>query len=379
MSMRDSYLYPTLEAGSSRVFNLSRRTSELLRRAKSDDQAAQLDKIFKSDALNNSIVVKEARPNIKIVCRKLRHPVGTKIYFPYDLENIYDGGRSVFVDDTKINLTLEENFGMKNSENNDDFDKDIFVLNTLDNLPSLDPFLIKDKFQIERIKADDIYFDISETEWKSIRSYVSNKLKPIIEFAFQDTEELERGRTQILLDKLWNTKDIAELMPIIRAFGIPDDEASGIFSAWKGIMYYDYEYNRCLPDWKEYIHWLQCDAQAVGFVDARGRAMIESAVTVVRDDLRDYWGQLKLILAEYDDAYDLLFVKRENPEKFVAFMKAAMKKYWQLGTIISSINHCVAVWRVITSAAFNNQLKHEQLFNLLEMQRIILSKSRDTA
>ncbi len=107
--------------------------------------------------------------------------------------------------------------------------------------------------------------------------------------------------------------------------------------------------------------------------------MIESAVFVVRDNLRKYWDQIKFVFGEYDDAYNLLFVKKESPEKFIDFMKTAMKKYWQLGTIISSISHCVAVWRIISSAVYNNQLKHEQLYNLLEMQRVILSKSHEPA
>ena len=118
MVMRDSYLYPILDAGSSRVFNVCRHTSKLLLSVQPDDPTTKFDPLFKSDALNKSIIVKETRPS-KIAFHKYNQPMGSKIYFPYDIENIYDGGRSLFIDEPKIDLILKENFGMKYAEDDD--------------------------------------------------------------------------------------------------------------------------------------------------------------------------------------------------------------------------------------------------------------------
>ncbi len=253
MGMRDSYLFPTLEAGSSRVFNVCFHTSRLLRSIEPGADETKLDYLFKTSALNQVIFVKETRPSHTVAQYQPENPVGTKLYIPYNSERIYDGGKSVFIDDPEIERILKHHAGLDLRNGSEEANQDLYLIRMLDEIPSLDPFLVKDKFEIEGITANEIYFEIPETEWNSIRLHVSEKLKPIITFAFHDSEALERRRTSSLLDKLWNTKDIQALMPIIKAFGLPEDEASGIFSAWKGIMYYEHEYNRCLPSWKEFV------------------------------------------------------------------------------------------------------------------------------
>ena len=65
MAMRDSYLFPTLEAGSSRVFNVCSRTAQLRRSMTNGASAADTDFLFLARELNNVILVKEARPNRK--------------------------------------------------------------------------------------------------------------------------------------------------------------------------------------------------------------------------------------------------------------------------------------------------------------------------
>ncbi len=259
MAIRDSYLFPTLEAGSSRVFNVGSRTALLKQSLAGDTGTAKTDFLFLTRELNNVILVKEPRPSRKISLYHFDHSIGTKLYFPYNGSRIYDGGKSVFIDDPEIRRILKHHAGLDVETNNEDAERDLTLIGLLEELPSLDPFLVKDKLEIEGIGANEIYFEISASEWKAIQAHVSEKLKPIVAFAFPGSKDQEKGRAQFLLKKLWNTKDIEALMPIMDAFNLPREEASKIFSAWKGIMYYDFEYNRSLSKWRQNIEWMQLE------------------------------------------------------------------------------------------------------------------------
>lgn len=376
MAIRDSYLFPTLEAGSSRVFNVCSRTALLNRSLSESTDAGEARFLFLTRELNNVILVKEARPSRKNSLYNYDKSIGTKLYFPYNTSRIYDGGKSAFIDDPQIRRILKHHAGLNSDEHNEDSERDLNLINLLEELPSLDPFLVKDKLEIGGISADEIYFEISESEWKAIQAHVAEKLKPIVAFAFPGAKDQEKGRAQQLLKKLWNTKDIEALMPIMDAFNLPREEARKIFSAWKGIMYYDYEYNRSLPKWRENIEWMQHNAKPTDTVDSQRRIMLHELLTTVRSHYKESWQELQDVFDAYEDAYEKLFILREESTPFIEFMRNAVKTYWMLGSRISAINHCSIVWDILTSDSFKRRIKYDQLYNLFEMQCEIFNSCR---
>ena len=164
-------------------------------------------------------------------------------------------------------------------------------------------------------------------------------------------------------------------MPIVDAFDLPVDEASGIFSAWKGIMFYDYEYDKSIEDWKKCIDWLLNGTSPTDIVDDERHSYLLTLVKKVRHQYREAWKELKAILENYKRSYELLFVQRQSPEPFVNFMRNAVKSYWVLGSRMSAIHHSVSVWEILTSDWPARRLKHDQLFNLLEIQKGIFDSS----
>ncbi len=393
MPILDSYLFPTLEAGPSRVFNICSRTRELVRASNADPKAqttqddmpdlmiasdsADHEPLFRTDYLNRLIVVKEAQINRSIPrngCKRTAvatKSVGTKLYFPYDTENIYGGGQSIFADSSKLESALADHAGLQDPNENEESARDLQIIECLDNVPSLDPFLVKDKLNIEGIQVNELYFNLPQEEWQDIQRFVTDKLKPIIEFVFPDNNNEHNRKAKILIKKLWNTKDISSLMPIVDAFDLPIDEASSIFSAWKGIMYYDYEYSRSIEDWKKCIEWLLNGPSPTDFVDYERRSFLLMLLQSVRQQYREAWKEVKTIMDSYNSSYDSLFVKRQSSKPFVDFMRNAVKSYWILGSRMSAIHHSVSVWEILTSDWPARRLKYDQLFNLLDIQNQI--------
>jgi len=374
MGIQDRYLYPSLDGSASRIFNICARTAKLLQMARENrDDSPQL--LFNTRVLNQSILIKEARTDRKSQRYHFRTTVGTKIYLPYNPDRLYDGGKSAFFDDPSIERILLDHAGIDVNSASDKIKKDLSIVRLLDEIPSLDPFLVKDKLRIEGIKANEFYFDISEQEWARIQTHVAAKLKPIVDFAFRDSEELQRGRTLTFINKLWDTKDTKTLMPIVEAFNLPVDEASGIFAAWKGVMYYDYEYDRCKGSWQSYKDWLENDAIPIDFVDQERKQLLVELLKDVSGKFNAAWKELREVFESYESAYNLLFVERKDPAPFIKFMREAVRAYWILGAKMSAINHSVSVWETLTAHSFKRRVKYEQLFELLDLQRDIFDNA----
>lgn len=393
--MQDSYLFPTLEAGASRVFNIGWHSTALVRSAQADGQARPNAKAagdllewtdadglaeqlcFRTSSLNRVVVVKEARPMPGANPFAVDRPVGTKLYFPFNTANIYEGGRSIFVDDPRLEAVLADHVGLQDVDSDTDAARDLRLIYALDDIPSLDPFLLKDKMQIEKIAVDDSYFMIPDDEWTAIREDIREKLKPIIDSVFPNSKGAEDNRTSILINKLWNTKDVRSLMPIVKAFGLPQEDASSIFAAWKGIMYYDVEYNKNKANWDECLKWLTSSTKPIDYVEQHQAAVLTGLRNDVVSRYMGVLADLEMIFGQYYDAYDQLFVQRNSPKAFVDYMRNGIKTYWKLGSRMSAINHSVAVWEMLTADAFERLLRFEPLFTLLDIQRGILESARD--
>ena len=375
MGIQDRTIIPSFDAGSSRVFNICLRSAQLVQAMREEGDESKPDFLFNTQELNQSVLVKEVRTDRKGVRYRFANAVGTKLYIPYNPEKLYEGGKSAFLDDPAIERILRDHAGIDISSPNAAVKADLNIIRLLDEIPSLDPFLVKDKLRVEGVKANEFYFEISEAEWSAIQNHVSLKLKPIIDFAFQDSEELQRGRTMTFVNKLWDTKDISALTPIIEAFNLPLSEASGIFAAWKGIMYYDYEYSRCQPSWRAFAEWLEHDAVPLDFVDLERKQHLIELIVGVHTRFEAASAELREIFSSYESAYNTLFVERKDAGPFIDFMSKAVRAYWILGTKLSAINHCVTVWETLTAHSFKRRIKYDELMELLDLQRGIFDHS----
>ena len=369
--MRESYLYPTLEAGSSRVFNICSHTRKLQESSGIPADEANGQFFFSTFDLNKAVIVKEPRAGKKIDIYNYEQPVGTKIFFPYDCDQIYKGGKSLFTDDRNFYVILREHAGFNTEDHPDATAADLALISVLQAIPSLDPFLVKDRLQIEGMTVNETYFDMPDDAWSCIRDHVAKKLSPIIGFVYDGVGDLDDDRADNLLRKLWNTKDVDSLKPIVETFRLPIEDASEIFTSWKGVMYFEYEYNRCLPIWKKYAAWLK-NAKCEDPMDRKQAMMLDSVRGTVTKEFRNNWIGLKDIFNSYEEAYNLLFVKRKTPGPFIDFMKNSVSTYWALGAKICTISHCVSVWNILTSEQADAGLKYDNMLNLLEIERRIL-------
>lgn len=367
---RSSYLSEELEAGASRVFNTLARSQEILK-----EEGGGNDLLFQTSALNKSVVIKEVATASTFDGEAGR--TLTKLFFPYNEAHPHEGGASIYVEDSLLERILREDYGFDRDRFPEAVARDRAILECFRNLPTLDPFLVKDKFQMEEIRANPAYLQIERREERAIQAHIMKRFRTMVDFAFGDEDaQTSRGEERLkrLVRKLWNLDDLSELRPIVEALDLPQDQAAEILYSWKGILFYDFRARHMQKQVDNLLHYLRHHAKPV---DAASRGQLQ-ALAELRDsvlkELARNWAGANKTLQNYNTAYDHLFRHRKGPKPFIDFMRNARSHFWTLGQSLSRAEHGVELWRLTMERIVDGDGLHydplmELLNALLQIQR----------
>lgn len=334
----NKYLKPMLDAGSPRVFNCN----EMTRRVLEKNPEAKL--FFANKAMNGIVLIKDAVPEAD---RRVGSPsVGTKLYFPFNENDIYEGGRTIFLHDKGIEGIITDYCG-EGAVTKETLARDMGLLSKLSRLPSLDPFLMKDVFLQDKVGMDEAYFEVSAEAWEEIELFMLQKFEPLILAAFPDVESSDEKARQ-LIDKIWEARDLEALMPLVDAFRLPKEKALEIFAAWKGIVYYSFQYSREQIHFVDLIKWLSQEVSSVGATATEQKEASQN-LTLVKDQLRLEWQKTDGIVRSYQSGYDKMFKEKSGSGDFLAFLKNSDKIYWDIGNSLGKVNHATYCWEAMTS------------------------------
>ena len=365
MASGSRYLKPMLDAGSSRVFNCNDVARKLERREGEENPF-----LFKTTAMHHLVLIKEA-----LRYDDPRHPkgqvIGSKLYVPYNSEELYEGGRSIFFHSPSLLQVFHEQFGVEQSEATSvGIEHDMKVFRILDELPSLDGFLMRDALELEGIRANEAYFDVSPDERVAIQEFIRGKMEPLVRAAYGGKKPPSNKVTQ-LIDAMWEAKDLAALEPLIVAFRFPKEEALAIFGAWKGINFYSFEYHRSRKRREAFAHWLKEEAMPKNLVPREVFQVLEPIRRATIERLRGHWVEIDNTLKQYDKLYGE-FVASSNPGGFIGFLRGAKAIYWQLGDLLQQDRSRDQLLGYLDEAAPGRRLPFEQLEALLDLLKKIL-------
>jgi len=262
MPMDRMELSNVINAGRSTAFNVF----EIGQRIPADDPVG---KLFRNKTLNKTLFFKLMERNSGQY--NMVSTVQTLLYFPYNLDNVHEGGDSILFDDPSFNRVLQAKTGAdsKSEESQVDYVMDLEILEMIYSLPTLDPFLLRSKS--EQLDLDDrvhpYYFMISEDDWKRIRLPIRTKIRTLVRRAYTDggsapTEKIEQHVSRFLT-KIWEARDIEGIEDFVRSMEIPPERAPELFFAWKAICYYQVQFDDHLPRMKKFFAWLGDDKSAI--------------------------------------------------------------------------------------------------------------------
>jgi hypothetical protein len=366
MAKAGTYSPPELDIGSSRVFNCN-DIARRLEHGKVEDRY-----FFKNVSMNTVVLIKEPLLEERVEPHPSGFAVGTKLYIPYNDANVYEGGRSVFCHSRGLMEVLNQHYGFDGANaSKEDIERDLKMLSVLDKLPSLDVFLMRDALDLEGLEVNPHYFEIEETQRAAIQEFIRGKIEPLVRAAYGH-EQSVADRVSQLVDKIWEAKDTVALDNLIKAFRLPEGEAPAIFAAWKGIIFYCYEYERTRERREDFARWLKDGAQERELVPKAKHDYIDQARRAVIERLREHWKNVESSTKEYDAAY-ANFVQSSNPSGFVEFLRTSKSVYWRMGDSLSKMSHAVNCWDIMSESFASRRLPSDHLEPLLVLLKGVLS------
>ena len=140
--------------------------------------------------------------------------IATKVILPFDRTNLGLGGRSVFVGQRGWSDVLRNMSG-----DGKDFHRDAELMEALDELPSLDPFLLREHLARRGFEVGPSYFDISEADVDRMQRFVGDEIGNLIRLAYQGRPGMEDS-TARLVEVLLTNGVVREIRHLPNAFNM---------------------------------------------------------------------------------------------------------------------------------------------------------------
>jgi hypothetical protein len=366
MPMDRAQLAQIIDAGRSSALNC-------LDIGRSIPDTDRVGRMFRNEALNRCMFFKVMEQITSL--KNTISIVQTLIYFPYNIDNVYEGGDSILFDDPSFHRLMQTKMDIdsKSRKGQIDYVLDLELVEMIHALPSLDPFLFKSKAEqldlLDRVHPN--YFNIDEKEWEKIRGPIRKKILTLVRCAFSgvdaDDAKLDNLANRFL-EKIWEAKDVEGIEGFVRSMEIPPNQALDLFFAWKAVCFYQAQFQEVLPELRAFFTWIGDDSKTRP-IDAMARSRNERKglvhdVAELRTRIRQSYQKIVRILHIYEDSYRQ-FVEEGEPKPFKEFLASADDHYHEIAACISATTQAAAFWRE-RIRRHTERMRYDQFRNLLD-------------
>jgi len=322
-----------------------------------DDLELNRNPFFRNRLLNRSIILKHRlRPN-EYVSFGTPRPTVTKILLPIDGTDLRAGAHSFFVGQTGFDNLVEDTFG----EDLKTGSRDRQVLDVIDNLPSLDPFLLREHLRASDIEPARAFFAISDADVQRMVEFVREEILALVVLSTGQRRGAHASAAR-LVDKLLSNSPDQVFEPLRDTLGLKDQQyQDGVFS-WRGFLYYKWAFNDMADPLKTIIADLT-QIQGRGPKTFDTTAYLSGAKMRIQAKLLQAQANVKLLLNVYDEAYQGL-TSMNNPTAFRNFLLSAPAMFTQLGEQLGAIQHVISFWNYRLPKGKPRLISHEELADL---------------
>jgi hypothetical protein len=319
-------------ASTSRVLNLA---ALAVRHADNPEHLAK--PLFQSPTLNAAVILKHRLRANEVGVVATRHRTATKLIVPFERSDLSLGGRSLFVVDRGWLESLQELAG-----SSFDLMRDAGVLEALDELPSLDPFLLREHMKRRGFDVAETHFEISPGDLDMMQQFVGREIGRLIDLAYKGHSASESS-TSRLVQALLSTRNDERLEPLRLTLRLEGESyREGIF-AWKGFLYYKWVLNSLWPKLREVLAEL-IQVKTVGPRDYETESLIRTMKVRLHENIER---QVKAV-ADYLRIYDRVFeelTREGNATAFRDFLLKSPEMLVALGEGTGVISHIASFWR----------------------------------
>lgn len=314
---------------------------------------------FSNITLNRSIIVKHRLRSNELEYFDDERTSATKVLLPIDLLDMKLGAKSFFVGQKGFSTIMGEVFcGEPLSDK-----RDMELLDLLDKLPSLDPFLMRERLKKSGFQPARCYFELTEKDQTRMFSFVEAELMPLIGASFGDVSTEKNNRTAVLAKKILENAAEDELDPLRLGMGMSKEQfEEGIF-CWKGFIYYKWSLSEIIPNIRPVLSEIS-NVSPKGPTTSDEKAYIQSTRVKIAKNLLNSCLLAQSTLKVYEDAYADL-TANGKPMAFKKFLHDAPSMFYEIGERLGAIQHIISYWRFRFPEGSRIRLNSEEICDLL--------------
>lgn len=305
-----------------------------------------------------------------------QRPIDTGIFIPYSIADRAAGGVVLYVRQKNFGSLVHEFLGLNHQVNDAPTKRDLDILEKIDRIPSLDPFLLKLTLEKTFPDINPVFYDITEAEDVAVRDTITRKVVPIVRKAV-DKGTSGDGSLAKFINAIWDP-GAPEAALFVSAFGISTTQTQETFEAWRGISFYEWSYSRLVKPVGKLLSWIQSDlskptdAQRIG---SSMRQQLESLRVSVGKKLSINARSPDQFFRDYARRHDE-FVSKSDPTSFREFLCSAKKSYWELGWSVTALTHAIGIFSRAIARGAGGQLSAEVLYELYRDLDLALLKNK---
>lgn len=341
-------------ASTSRVLNLAAVANQ-----NAGDPEYEAAPFFKASSLNGAVIIKHRlRADEQYIFEQSKR-ISTKVIIPFERTDLGLGGRSLFVGQRGWQELLYQLRGSQEEEA-----RDIALLEALDELPSLDPFLLREHLKRRDFKIANCYFAISPADLERMQRFVSGEISKLVDLAYGRTSGGGNGNISKLVSLLLSGQDDTRLEPLRLTLGLEGENfREGIFS-WKGFLYYKWVLNSLWPELRGVISELT-EIKVVGPRDYEMLNQVKDVGGRVNQAILGQVRKVRSSLQVYDDAFGEL-TQAGNPMAFRNFLLKSPEMFITLGERTGMVSHIASFWRYRFPKGRPLRVELDELFDILQ-------------
>jgi hypothetical protein len=342
-------------ASTSRVLNLAAVASQ-----NAGDPDYDKSPFFRAATLNGAVIIKHRLRADETYIFERPKSISTKVIIPFERTDLSLGGRSLFVGQRGWTELLNQLRGSVEEEN-----RDICLLEALDELPSLDPFLLREHLKRRDFKIANCYFAISAGDLERMQRFVSSEIAKLVDLAYGGTGAPSAGgNISKLVTLLLSGQDDRRLEPLRLTLGLEGENfREGVFS-WKGFLYYKWVLTTLWPQLREVIAELT-EIKVGGPRDEELMRQVKDVGGRVNQAILAQVRQVRATLQVYDDAFSEL-THQSNPLAFRDFLLKSPEMFISLGERTGMVSHIASFWRYRFPKGRPLKVDLDELFDILQ-------------
>jgi hypothetical protein len=321
-----------------RVLNLGAITRDLA----SARPGGAVPGFFASSTLNQSIIVKHnIRDNERHLFARAQ-PVATKLILPIDPDNLALGGVTFMLGERQASRILRDKLGLNRATGDARVQRDLKILDILDSLATLDPFIVRERFAVDGVDLPEAFSAFQLHGDNALYEYMKSQLLPLVRLAMAGSKTNDRALER-LLDEIFVESHNSKAEFLREALKIEPDKWPAALYVWKAALFYEYRAKSFEPRWRRFIDSLQ-SAKLYGFSAlAPAEVVLRLRVDLMDRALRTK-GHLDRLLDSFNQAFRQDLIGQGTPESFRDYLMTLNDKLYNFGVAYGVLEQIVGYW-----------------------------------